>query len=316
MPIPPVSGTTQKENHKYNKPRETHYAPDRRHNGLDYYAPRGTQVKASASGVVAFVGKFEPRERLVNVRYDKKEKRFTGAYGNVIIIYHGQNIKTQKHTCTLYSHLVDNVAMRKGSRVKEDELIGFVGNTGTRAGFDKKNSGYKLHFEVIESKNEISTWPMRLETDYGIQNQIYRKDPEKFLRSTFAVLWVGSNGSWWIDAEKAIKVASDVQLNTAPATGLPGPAGGLQDAWRHAEASKRITEEAGWLTAATAGYWHELEGMIENIWNNKPWVKDLLMDLHNNRVGRRNANTGISTMELLNNGQLMVIKGHSGGPVY
>lgn len=41
-------------------------------------------------------------KKIVNVRHDKKEKRFTGAYGNVIIIYHGQNIKTQKHTCTLY----------------------------------------------------------------------------------------------------------------------------------------------------------------------------------------------------------------------
>lgn len=63
MPKAPVSGTTQKENHKYNRPRATNYAPDRRHNGLDYYASKGTQVKASASGVVAFVGKFEPREK-------------------------------------------------------------------------------------------------------------------------------------------------------------------------------------------------------------------------------------------------------------
>ncbi len=109
----------------------------------------------------------------------------------MIVIYHGKNIKTQKHTYTLYSHLFDNRALRKGGRVKEGQLVGFVGNTGTRADFDKKDRGYKLHFEVLESKKELRSWRMRLAADYGSQNQRFRKDPEGFLKSSFKAVFAG-----------------------------------------------------------------------------------------------------------------------------
>ena len=186
MPVPPVSAHLRiEDNHRFGEPRATNYAPNRKHNGLDYYVNKGAQVRASRDGRVVLVGEIAPNERIVSVVIKgkkKKVKRFSGAYGKVIVIYHGQNLETLKHTYTLYSHLVD-FATKKGRDVYEGQLIGFVGNSGTKAGFDKKEKGFKLHFEVLESKSELRNWDMTVKTDYGIQKQTFRVNPESFLKA-------------------------------------------------------------------------------------------------------------------------------------
>ncbi len=88
----------------------------RPHRGVDYAAPRGTPIKASGDGKVIFRG-------------------VKGGYGNTVILQHGGNITT------LYAHMqrfASNV--RTGTRVRQGQTIGYVGDTGLV-------SGVHLHYE-------------------------------------------------------------------------------------------------------------------------------------------------------------------------
>lgn len=88
----------------------------RAHRGVDYAAPTGTPIRASGDGRVEFVG----------VR---------GGYGNTIMLRHGQAYTT------LYAHLSRFArGIRTGTRVKQGQIIGYVGMTGLA-------SGPHLHYE-------------------------------------------------------------------------------------------------------------------------------------------------------------------------
>jgi murein DD-endopeptidase MepM/ murein hydrolase activator NlpD len=89
----------------------------RLHAGVDFAAPTGTPVNASAAGTVSFAGR-------------------RGGYGNMVEISHGGAMTTR------YAHLSSIAAgIRKGSRVDADTLIGKVGSTGL-------STGPHLHYEV------------------------------------------------------------------------------------------------------------------------------------------------------------------------
>lgn len=88
----------------------------RAHRGVDYAAPTGTPVYAAGDARVQFRGR-------------------QGGYGNTIILDHGQG-----HT-TLYAHLSRfNGNVRAGGRVRQGDVIGYVGMTGLA-------SGPHLHYE-------------------------------------------------------------------------------------------------------------------------------------------------------------------------
>jgi murein DD-endopeptidase MepM/ murein hydrolase activator NlpD len=88
----------------------------RAHKGIDYGAPTGTRVKATGDGVVEIAGR-------------------QGGYGNVIVLRH-----QSKHT-TWYGHLSGFAkGMRKGKRVAQGDVIGYVGATGLA-------TGPHLHYE-------------------------------------------------------------------------------------------------------------------------------------------------------------------------
>jgi murein DD-endopeptidase MepM/ murein hydrolase activator NlpD len=86
----------------------------RKHEGIDYAAPTGTRVRAVGDAVVEYAG---PR----------------GGYGNVVILRH------QGQYTTLYAHL-SRIAVRTGSRITQNDTIGFVGQTGWA-------TGPHLHYE-------------------------------------------------------------------------------------------------------------------------------------------------------------------------
>lgn len=96
------------------------------HPGLDFTAPAGTPIYATADGVVETAGRHE------------------GGYGNHVIINHGYGYKT------LYGHMY-RIKIRAGHRVKRGEVIGWVGSTG-------KSTGPHCHYEVI--KNGIKIDPI------------------------------------------------------------------------------------------------------------------------------------------------------------
>lgn len=90
----------------------------RAHKGVDFAAPTGTRIKASADAVVDFVGT-------------------KGGYGNVIILKHDNGIST------VYGHLSRFAPeLRRGSKVTQGQMIGFVGMSGVA-------TGPHLHYEFL-----------------------------------------------------------------------------------------------------------------------------------------------------------------------
>ena len=77
----------------------------RAHEGVDYAAPKGTPVKASGDGKVIFRG-------------------WKGGYGNTLILQHSGNVTT------LYGHLSRFGGQAYGSRVRQGDVIAYVGATG------------------------------------------------------------------------------------------------------------------------------------------------------------------------------------------
>jgi murein DD-endopeptidase MepM/ murein hydrolase activator NlpD len=88
----------------------------RAHRGTDYAARTGTPIKSTGDGKVIFAGR-------------------KGGFGNCVIVQHGSRYQT------LYAHLSKfNRKARKGRRVKQGQVIGYVGSTGLA-------TGPHLHFE-------------------------------------------------------------------------------------------------------------------------------------------------------------------------
>jgi murein DD-endopeptidase MepM/ murein hydrolase activator NlpD len=93
------------------------------HAGLDFAAPQGTPIYATANGTVTVAGN-------------------TGnGYGNHVVINHGYGYET------LYGHMV-KVKARVGQQIKRGEVIGYVGSTG-------KSTGPHCHYEVHKNGQKI-----------------------------------------------------------------------------------------------------------------------------------------------------------------
>ena len=99
------------------------YKDSRLHAGLDFSAPTGTPIYATADGEVQIAG-FN-----------------TDGYGNKVVINHGYGFQT------LYAHMVRVIA-NVGQSVKRGEVIGYVGSTG-------KSTGSHLHYEVIKRGTKV-----------------------------------------------------------------------------------------------------------------------------------------------------------------
>lgn len=93
------------------------------HKGVDFAAPRGTPILAAGSGVVERANRF-------------------GSFGNYIKIRHTDGYKTA------YAHL-KGFNVKKGQRVRQDDVIGYVGTTG-------RSTGPHLHYEVHHNGKAIN----------------------------------------------------------------------------------------------------------------------------------------------------------------
>lgn len=87
------------------------------HNGIDYAAKKGTPVVAAGNGKVTHAG-------------------FSKYNGYYVFIQHGNGIVTK------YLHFYKRPAVKKGQRVKQGQVIGYVGATGLAA-------GPHLHYEFL-----------------------------------------------------------------------------------------------------------------------------------------------------------------------
>lgn len=94
------------------------------HYGMDFTAPTGTEVYATADGVVEIV--------------DRSRR----GYGNKIVLDHGFGYET------LYGHL-SAFNVRRGRKVRRGDVIGFVGSTG-------QSTGPHLHYEVHLNGKQVN----------------------------------------------------------------------------------------------------------------------------------------------------------------
>lgn len=93
------------------------------HKGLDLSAPTGTQIYATADGVVTFAG-----------RYALSQSVAWWRFGNVVVVNHGDRF------ITIYGHC-DTTAVQPGQAVKQGDVIATVGSTGW-------STNSHLHYEV------------------------------------------------------------------------------------------------------------------------------------------------------------------------
>jgi murein DD-endopeptidase MepM/ murein hydrolase activator NlpD len=90
----------------------------RAHRGTDYAAPTGTPVRATADGTVMWASR-------------------NGSYGKLVVIEHHSDFETK------YAHLNDYATgIRKGTKVRQGQIIGYVGATGGA-------TGPHLHYEFL-----------------------------------------------------------------------------------------------------------------------------------------------------------------------
>ncbi|MGF1593306.1 MAG: M23 family metallopeptidase [Kiloniellaceae bacterium] len=95
------------------------------HKGTDFAAPSGTPIYAAGNGVVEVAGR-------------------NGGYGNYVRIRHGSTYQTA------YAHMKGFAkGIRKGARVKQGQVIGYVGTTG-------RSTGPHLHYEVHVSGKQVN----------------------------------------------------------------------------------------------------------------------------------------------------------------
>lgn len=129
------------------------YGFNRAHKGVDYAAPQGTPVRASADGRVTFVGS-------------------KGDYGQFITVRHNDTYSTA------YAHLsAFGRGLRVGSHVKQGEMIGRVGSTGS-------STGPHLHYEVLV--NDVQVNPLSIQQVTA--NPITSRHAEDFRMQTARLL--------------------------------------------------------------------------------------------------------------------------------
>jgi murein DD-endopeptidase MepM/ murein hydrolase activator NlpD len=101
------------------------------HRGTDFAAPKGTAIMASGDGVVL-------------------KAQWCGGGGNCVKIKHNSTYTT------IYAHMSKFAnGIKNGIRVKQGQIIGFVGSTG-------KSTGPHLHYEVVKNGKKINSQTLKL----------------------------------------------------------------------------------------------------------------------------------------------------------
>lgn len=113
------------------------------HRGIDFAAPTGTPIYAAGDGVVERAGRF-------------------GAYGNYIRLRHTNSYGTA------YAHLKGYAkGIKAGARVKQGQVIGYVGTTG-------RSTGPHLHYEVLVSGKRVNPTSLKLPSGENLKGKELR----------------------------------------------------------------------------------------------------------------------------------------------
>ena len=109
------------------------------HKGTDFAAPMGTPIMASGSGIIT-------------------RARWCGGGGNCIKIKHNSTY------VTIYAHMKNFArGIREGLRIKQGQIIGYVGSTGN-------STGPHLHYEVVKNGKKINSQTLKLPSGKILKN--------------------------------------------------------------------------------------------------------------------------------------------------
>jgi murein DD-endopeptidase MepM/ murein hydrolase activator NlpD len=134
------------------------------HNGVDFAASRGTRIYAAGGGKVTFVGR-------------------SGGYGKLVKIRHSNGYETRYAHMSRYAK-----GIKKGQRVSQGQVIGYVGSTGWA-------TGSHLHYEVRARGRAVNPLSVKVPTGRTLK------------------------GSELAKFQAHIKDVKAVRLATAPSTG-------------------------------------------------------------------------------------------------
>ena len=110
------------------------------HRGTDFAAPMGTPIMASGSGVIT-------------------RARWCGGGGNCVKIKHNSTYET------IYAHMKNFArGIKEGARVKQGQIIGYVGSTG-------KSTGPHLHYEVVVNGKKVNSQKLKLPSGKILKNK-------------------------------------------------------------------------------------------------------------------------------------------------
>ncbi len=113
----------------------------RLHKGTDFAAPTGTPIYAAGNGTIERASRY-------------------GGYGKYIRIKHANGYKTA------YAHLSRYASgIRSGKRVRQGDVIGYVGSTGA-------STGPHLHYEVIKNGTHVNAMTLKLPTGRTLEGEI------------------------------------------------------------------------------------------------------------------------------------------------
>ena len=114
------------------------------HQGTDFAASTGTPIMASGSGIILRAQKYK-------------------GYGNYVSIKHNSTYTTA------YGHMSKfGKGIRKGVRVNQGRIIGYVGSTGM-------STGPHLHYEVIKNKKRVNSQRLKLPSGKILNNEARNK---------------------------------------------------------------------------------------------------------------------------------------------
>ena len=114
------------------------------HRGTDFAAPLGTPIMASGDGIITKSG-------------------WCGGGGNCVKIKHNSTYQT------VYAHMSKFASgIKKGVRVKQGQVIGFVGSTG-------KSTGPHLHYEVIVDGKRVNSQTLKLPSGKILKGNMRKK---------------------------------------------------------------------------------------------------------------------------------------------
>lgn len=110
------------------------------HKGVDFAAPSGTPIYAAGDGVVEYSGK-------------------KGGYGNYVRVKHNNQY------ATAYAHMSKiSPKLAKGKRVRQGDVIGYVGTTGN-------STGPHLHYEVLAYDHQVNPNGVKFKTGNKLEGR-------------------------------------------------------------------------------------------------------------------------------------------------